>query len=174
MPMQKATLEGNILPKAKQKFLVDGFTDADIIYISRDVIQHTVGVIELPDQTRVPGGRRRAGEFTTTLQFARDTDRETFVKWSEMCIDRGERGVDPTYKRNATIIYERLFQGSPDTYNTGSNVPPVRARIYGVWPSQFTLPDHDINADEGDGDCMLEITLNYDDVEVVLRSSTTV
>ncbi len=40
----------------------------------------SIGVIELPDQTRVPGGRVRAGEFTVTLQFALDHDREAYLK----------------------------------------------------------------------------------------------
>lgn len=70
--MRKATLEGNIILKAKGRILVDGYQAADIMAITRDVIAHTVGVIELPDQTKVPGGRRRAGEFTVTIQFARD------------------------------------------------------------------------------------------------------
>lgn len=164
--MRKAELEGNILPKAKQRFLVDGMAGADIILLTRDVIEVAVGVIELPDQTRVPGGRKRAGEFNITLQFARDRDRNAYIDWHELCVDRGDRGIDPTYKRNATIIYMRLFQGSPGTFNSGSDVPPVRARLFGCWPSSYSLPDFDINSDEGDGDSNLEITMNFDNVEL--------
>lgn len=164
--MRKAVLEGNILPKAKQLFLVDGFPSAQIIDVTRDTIEMTLGVIELPDQTKVPGGRRRAGEFTKTFQFARDIDRETYYRWFMMSVDKGDSGIDPTYKRNCTIIMQRLFQGSPGTYNSGSDVPPVRVKLFGCWISRMTLGDMDINADEGDGDVMSEITCNYDDVEL--------
>ena len=138
--MRKAVLEGNILPKAKQRFLVDGYTGADIIYLTRDVIEMAVGVIELADQTRVPGGRIRSGDFTVTLQFARDKDRETYLDWFENCVDvpgdgsvGGGHGINPTYKRNATIIYYRLFTGSTQGYPSGSDSPPVVARLYGCW-----------------------------------------
>jgi hypothetical protein len=165
--MRKATLEGNILPRAKQRFLVEGMPGADIQYISRDVIPMEIGVIELPDQTRVPGGRRRAGEFTLTLQFGRNQDREAYLAWFNLCIDRGDRGISPAYKRNARLIYLRLFQGSPGTYNSGSDLPPVEVNVIGCWPSSMQLPDYDMTGDEGDGDTNLECTLNFDDVELV-------
>lgn len=142
-------------------------------------------VIELPDQTRVPGGRKRAGEFTVTLQMARNEDRQAYITWFNRCVDRntrhhrgdllnvdvgnlrGEQGVDPTYKRNGTITYLRLFRGNPGNYRgAGNDAPSVKATLYGCWPSSLKLPDMDINGDEGDGDCMLEVTLNFDDVEV--------
>lgn len=164
MPMQKNVLEQNDTIKAKQLFLVEGMVDAEIILLTRDPLEVSIGVIELKDQTRIPGGRRRSGEFGVTLQFGRNQDREVFREWFEMCQDEGERGVNPTYKRNGTILYERLFRGSPGTYNSGSNVPPVRARLIGLWPSQMNLPDYDISGDEGeDGSLTLELTLQFDD-----------
>jgi len=171
--MKKRALEGNILPKAKQRLLIDGYSATEIIHITRDVIEMSLGVIELPDQTKVPGGRKRAIEFTTTLQFARNNDREVYLDWFNKCIDSGrdDSGIQPDYKRNATIIYHRLFRGSPGNYNTGSDLPPVRARLYGCWPSSLKLPDGDINADEGDGDCMLEVTLQADDAELESQKS---
>jgi hypothetical protein len=160
--MKKARLEGNILPKAKQRFIVQGYPSADILYLTRDVIEMTLGVIELPDQTKVPGGRKRAGEFTLTLQFARNADREIYLDWFNKCVDTESSGIDPTYKRDATIIYERLFNGSPGNYNSGSALPPVRAALYGCWPSSVKLPDYDMNSDESDGDSKLEVTIQYD------------
>ena len=171
--MRKAVLEGNILPKAKQRFLVDGYTGADIIYLTRDVIEMAVGVIELADQTRVPGGRIRAGDFTVTLQFARNPDREAYLDWFEKCVDYpgtgdigGGNGISSTYKRNATIIYYRLFKGSNEGYPSGSDSPPVVARLYGCWPSSVKVPDYDINSDDGEADCSLEVTINFDDIFV--------
>lgn len=128
----------------------------------------SIGVIELPDQTRVPGGRVRAGEFTVTLQFARDHDREAYLKWFEMCKDAGTdtAGIDPTYKRNGYMTYLRLFTGSPGTYASGHQADPVKVELIGCWPSSMKLPDYDINSDESDGDCTLEVTLNFDDINV--------
>ena len=153
--MRKARLATNILPKAKQRLLIDGLSGADILYITRDVISMAVGVIELEDQTKVPGGRTRATEFTVTLQLANDEDRKAFFRWRRECIDIEGRGISPNYKRNGTVIFLRLHQGDN----------PVRVRLIGLWPSEMKIPDYDMNADEGDGDCRLEITLQCDDID---------
>lgn len=172
MVMRKSILEQNTVLKAKQRFLVDGMVGTDIILLTRDPLEITVGVIELPDQTRVPGGVRRAGEFGITLQFGRNPDREAFLRWHNMCVDKGERGIDPTYKRAGTIIYYRVFQGSPGTYDSGTDLPPVRARLFGLWPQSYNLPDMDLSADEGeDASCVMEITMSFDDAELESQQS---
>ncbi|MBD1864231.1 MULTISPECIES: hypothetical protein [Trichocoleus] len=51
----------------------------------------------------------------------------------------GDRGVDPAYKRNARIIFLTLFQGSPGTYNSVSDAPPLMARLPGCWISRMTI-----------------------------------
>lgn len=171
--MKKQKLEQNILPKAKQRFLVQGFPDAEILAISRDVISSEIGVIELPDQTRVPGGRRRAGDFTITVQFGRDEDRELFSSWYNLCMDQesGDRiGINPTYKRNATLIYLRLFSQDPGEYDSGRNLEPVIVSLTGCFPSTLSYPDYDMTSDEGDGYSQLELTINFDDVQQ--KSST--
>ena len=49
--------------------------------------------------------------------------------------------------------------------DSGSDLPPVRARLLGVWCSKLELPGLDVKADSGDdGDTILKATLNYDDV----------
>ena len=168
MVIRKAILEQNTALKSKQRFLVDGLVSADIVLLSRDPLEMSIGVIELPDQTRVPGGVRRAGEFGLTLQFGRNSDREVFRRWHMMCVDQGERGIDPTYKRSGTIVYYRVFQGSPGTFNSGSDLPPIRARLFGLWPQTINLPDMDLTADEGeDGSCVMEVTMSFDDADLV-------
>lgn len=166
--MRKATLEGNIILKAKGRIHVDGYNSADIMAITRDVIAHTVGVIELPDQTKVPGGRRRAGEFTVTVQFARDQDRTLFMDWAAKCIDGGteSNGISPDYKRDMTIIYCRLLSktGRASNNTNGNLLDNIRARVIGCWVSSYNLPDFDMNSDEGDGDSTMECTIQYDDV----------
>ena len=166
--MRKAVLEGNILPKAKQRFVIDGLPEGEIMWLTRDVINVALGVIDLPDQTKVPGGRRRAGEFTATLQFAQNQDREAMLDWFSESVDAGtDDGISPHYKKNGTIIYHRLFRGNPGLgANSGTDLPPVRAVIFGVWCSQYNLPDFDMNSDEGDGDCVMECTFQFDDAEI--------
>lgn len=163
--MQKRTLEGNILPRSKQRLLINGLPEG-IIHLTRDPIPMEVGVINLADQTRVPGGRIRSGDFAVEIQLARNEDRVAYRDWFLMCKDvPGDKGVDPKYKRDATLIFLRLFRGSPGTYDSGSDLPPVRARLFGVWPSKLELPQLDVKADNGeDADSILKITLNYDDV----------
>jgi hypothetical protein len=169
--VRKNVLEQNITPKAKQRLIIRDLPTT-IIHLTRDPIEMGVGVIELPDQTRVPGGRVRSGEFPVSLQFARDIDRNAYYQWFLMCKDSGgPRGISPGYKKDGTIIFYRLFQGTPGNSNAGSNAPPVRANLLGLWPSQMTIPDADIGADEGeDGDLTLEVTLQYDDVELQART----
>lgn len=41
--MRKAVLEGNILPKAKQRLTFEGISSGEIIHITRDVIEMSVG-----------------------------------------------------------------------------------------------------------------------------------
>lgn len=163
--MQKNTLEKNILPKAKQRLLVTGLPES-IIHLTRDPIPMEVGVINLADQTRVPGGRKRAGDFPVEIQFARNEDRQAYRDWFNMGVDAsGDRGINPRYKRDATIIFFRLFRGSPGVMDSGSDLPPVRARLLGVWCSKLELPGLDVKADNGDdGDTILKATLNYDDI----------
>ena len=71
--------------------------------------------------------------------------------------------IDDT--KNALIRYFRLFRGSPGVMDSGSDLPPVRVRLLGVWCSKLELPGLDVKADSGDdGDTILKATLNYDDV----------
>ena len=163
--MQKATLQGNILPKAKQRIIFNGLPEG-IIHLTRDPIPMEIGVINLADQTRVPGGRKRAGDFPVEVQFGRDEDRRAYIDWFNACVDReGDRGIDPKYKRDGVLIFYRLFRGSPGTFDSGSDLPPVKARILRCWPSKLEIPALDIKADNGDeGDTILKITINYDDV----------
>lgn len=174
MPLRKAVLEGNDTLKANQRFLVDGLVASNILYLTRDPLEISIGVVELPDQTRIPGGRKRAGEFGLTLQFARDQDREEYNRWFEACTDFEEFGVHPEYKRDATIIYYRLFQGRPNRADTGTEARPVQARVYGVWVSQLNFPDYDMNADEGDGSCILEVTMQFDSAELLTPDNTSI
>jgi len=156
--MRKRILEQNILPTAKQRIVVQGLAAADILLISRDPIDMKLGVIALPDQTRVAGGRRRAGDFKVTLQFAHDSDRTAFNQWFLQCVDDGTpTGINTNYKKDATMTYLRL-------YSSGKQA--VTVSLSGCWLSSTNLPNYEMDGDDGtNGDAKLEVTVNFDDVE---------
>jgi hypothetical protein len=108
--MQKQTLQQNIFKKAKQRFRVAGLPE--IVITQRGTIDVAVGAIELPDGTKVTGGRVEPGEFTITLHFSDDTSREAYLDWFEQAVDKGLGGVNPNYKRNAEIEFLRTFTGN--------------------------------------------------------------
>ena len=156
--MRKRILEQNILPTAKQRIVVQGLAAADILLISRDPIDMKLGVIALPDQTRVAGGRRRAGDFKVTLQFAHDSDRNAFNEWFKQCVDDGTpNGINANYKKDATMTYLRLYSGKQ----------AVTVSLFGCWPSSANLPNYGMDDDDGaNGDTKLEMTINFDDIEL--------
>lgn len=165
--MQKGTLQGNILPKAKQRFVVTGLTPC--IVITRDEIEVAVGAIELPDGTKTSGGRVEPGEFGVTLQFGDDVARRTYINWFNEAKDRGASGVSPNYKRSATLTFLRSFSDPPDiTSSSGSDLEKVEAIIRGVWCLSYTIPEGDIDATDGDGYTTLSCNLSYDDAEVII------
>ncbi len=161
--MRKRVLEQNILPTAKQRIVVQGLAAADILLISRDPIDMKLGVIALPDQTRVPGGRRRAGDFKVTMQFAHDPDRNAFNEWFKQCVDDGTpNGINANYKKDATMTYLRL-------YSAGKQA--VTVSLSGCWLSSTKLPNYEMDGDDGtNGDAKLEATVNFDDVELAENS----
>lgn len=156
--MRKRVLEQNILPTAKQRIVVQGLAAADILLISRDPIDMKLGVINLADQTRVPGGRRRAGDFKVTMQFAHDSDRNAFNEWFKQCVDDGTpTGINPNYKKDATMTYLQLYSGKQ----------AVTVSLFGCWLSSANLPNYGMDDDDGaNGDTKLEMTINFDDVEL--------
>jgi hypothetical protein len=166
MTLQKRRLEGNVTLKANQSFTVQGMNDAKNILITRDAISTEIGVIELPDQTRVPGGRQKSGDFSITLQFCNDQDRNAYARWYNQCIapSRDDHaGISPYYKRTAELTYYRLFSGDPGGYDSGTDLKPVHVKLFGCWPSTMELPEGDIDSDDGDAYCTLNMTINFDE-----------
>lgn len=167
--MHKNTMEQNVLKKGKQRFRVQGLPD--VIIITRDNIEVNTGAIELPDATKVAGGRVEAGEFNITLQFGDDYARNAYLGWLNQAVDRGRwqntTGVDPDYKRTAVVEFLRAFEGT-SSYNNASGNPrePVMAVLRGVWCMSYTIPDFDMDSADGDAFTTLECTLSYDNAEV--------
>ena len=163
--MQKSTMQQNILKKAKQRFIVTDLPP--VIVITRGTIDVGTGAINLPDGTKVAGGRVEPGEFTVTLQFGDDEARKAYIGWFNQAKDSGDDGINPNYKRNGEIRFLRSYKGSPSggLFNR-NDVGDVTAFVYGIWCQKYTIPDADIDAADGDGFTTLECTLSYDDAEV--------
>ncbi len=169
--MQKQTLQQNIFKKAKQRFRVAGLPE--VVITQRGTIDVAVGAIELPDGTKVTGGRVEPGEFTITLHFSDDISRESYLDWFEQAVDKGLGGVDPNYKRNAEIEFLRTFTGKPGQFaESGDDLKSAFADLEGVWCMKYTIPDADIDSTDGDGATMLECTISYDDARVVTRAAS--
>lgn len=177
--MRKASLSPNPFLQGKQRFIVEGLPECSRL-ITRDTISVELGVIERPDKTVVPAGRIATGEFNVTLDFADDLARQAYISWFNMCKDKvasasaatveaggtvqtststgSVPGIDPNYKKTATVIYHRLYQ------DPGGQQQPLKVRVYGCWPKSMTLPDLDIDGEE----CStLEVAISYDDVDIL-------
>lgn len=164
--MQKATLQANILPTAKFRFLVSDLPQS-VITMTRGELVSELGVINLQDQTRVAGGRQRAGDFEVEIQLGNPSDLKAYREWHKQAFDQPGKGIDPRYKRSATAKYLRLFEGTGGQYDASSDLQPLTVRLQGCWCSKLTLPKNDINADNGDGgDTILKATINYDSLVI--------
>lgn len=179
--MRKATLSPNPIPQNKQRFIVEDLPEANRI-ITRDNITIELGSAERPDKTVVPIGRINSGEFNVTLDFADDKARRDYVRWFEMCVDRGTslrqagaatrdltgqggdvrsrtygavEGINPKYKKLASIIYHRLYKADEQ---------PIVLKLVGVWPKSIEAPDFDMDGEEL---CTLSMSLSFDDAELI-------
>jgi hypothetical protein len=164
---QKQTLQQNVLTKSKQLFRVSGLPE--VVILERASLDVAVGAIELPDGTKVSGGRVEPGEFTVTLHMSDELSLEAYLDWFEQSVDAGTyaAGVHPNYKRNAEIEFQRLFVGQPASFSSsGDDLGKIFADIEGVWCSKYVIPEGNIDENDGDASLKMECTLNYDDVRI--------
>jgi hypothetical protein len=159
--MRKAVLSPNPFPQAKQRFLVDGLPESSHV-TTRDTIEIAIETADRPDGTKVPIGRTNPGEFKISIDLADDNVRRGYEGWADGCIDQGSRytysdsglGISEDYKRNATIIYYRLYQSrNPD-------MQPLKYRLIGCFITSRTLPDYQM---DGKDMAMYEFNISYDD-----------
>jgi len=159
--MRKAVLSANPFPQAKQRFLVDGLRESSHV-TTRDTIEIAIETADRPDGTKVPIGRTNPGEFKITIDLAEDAVRRDYEGWADSCIDQGSRysysdsgvGISPDYKRNATIIYYRLYKSDR------AEMQPLKYRLIGCFVTSRTLPDYQM---DGKDMAMYEFNLAYDD-----------
>jgi hypothetical protein len=159
--MRKAVLSVNPFPQAKQRFLVDGLDESTHV-VTRDTIEIAIETADRPDGTKIPIGRTNPGEFKISIDLAEDGVRRQYEQWADSCIDQGSRygygdtglGISPDYKKNATIIYHRLFASNdPD-------MQPLSYRLIGCFITSRTLPDYQM---DGKDLSMYEFNICYDD-----------
>lgn len=171
--MRRSVLNQNAILKGKYRFVVAGLDEANQV-ISVGDIESEVSAVEREDKTKVSAGRTGGGETDVVLDFASDEARNAYINWHKQCIDRAGstsdddlsiksdtingviRGVDPNYKRDAVLIYHRL-------YDSGSNLEkPVKISLIGCWARKISATGVEMNSEDA---AQLTITICYDDVE---------
>jgi hypothetical protein len=180
--MRKATLSPNPIPQNKQRFIVEGLKECNRV-ITRDNITLELAAADRPDKTSVPIGRIANGDFGITLDFADDLARRDYLKWFEMCVDKGSsmrqtgaatrdltgsviadakaktydsvEGINKDYKKLASVIYHRLYKGKEQ---------PIVLKLIGCWPKSIEAPDFDM---DGEDLCTLSMTISFDDAEII-------
>ena len=163
MPIRKRTSEDNILAQNNQQFLVRGLPRTLILY-EREAFTSTVGVIEKADGTYSPTGRRGPGEVNIKFQFASPEEWNAYREWHEQSIDQGDgNGINPQYKRNATVIFNRLYRGSPGDFNSGRDLPDVKIELIGCFLKEIAIPPGAIDSEE---ECIVEAVIAWDDIDL--------
>lgn len=164
----KGVLEGNIFHSNNQRLIITGIPES-IQIVQRDEISIEQDMIELQDKRNVPSGRNNPGEFNAQLQLASDITRDSMAAWYSLCLDRGQ-GISPNYKRQATLTYNRLFNGSPgsDYVGAGSNAAPFQLRIIGLWCRTMSFPEFTMESAEHS---LLTVGFSYDDVEPIYNQN---
>lgn len=164
--MKKSTLPRNPHLLQNQQFIVEGLSNADRI-VTRDEITVEIDTIDRPDKTVVPSGRINPGTLNITLDFADTQARAEYISWFNLCKDTGQSngvlglgasagGIDPNYKKSATIVYYRLYQD-----NTGTD-KVYQTQLIGCFPKNYKLPAYDMDKAET---AMLSLEIQYDDVQ---------
>ena len=156
----KSVLEGNIFRKSQVELLIDGLETAGIITTSIADITGEMDVITLPDNTQVPTGIDKPGEFEVEIQLAHRESLNALLTWAYQARDRSTNGVSPEYKRNGTIIYHRLFSGGGQTA-AGRALANERFRVTGLWVKSYNAPGGEMDSTE---DAVMQLTLCYDSI----------
>lgn len=163
MAIRKATSEDNVLLENNQEFIVQGLPRSLITY-TRDNFTSEIGLVEKADGTYSPTGRRGPGEMTVTFQFADPEVWDAYYSWHEMSIDQGDgNGINPQYKRPATIVYNRLYRGSPGEFGSGRDLPDRKVGLIGCWCRSLQMPGGDIASEE---ECIVEATIAWDNIDL--------
>jgi len=141
----KQTLKPDHIPVNKYKMLIAGVLALTFTKVSG--IEYTLGVADLPDRTRSPGGNANATEFTVEQPLHHLAEVAAMELWFEGCQDP----ISSTAKKAVTLIM---------TSGTGARIKTYT--MTGVWPSARKTPDLDY-ANDGDM-AVIEWTFQADDM----------
>ena len=171
--MRRSVLNPNAILKGKYRFVVRGLEEANECLSVGD-IESEVSAVEREDKTKVTGGRTGGGETDVVLDLASDTSRNAYLGWHKQCIDKAGGtaddgitipaaeingpaiGVSHEYKREAMIIYHRLYN-DPNTEEQ-----PVKIRLVGAWARKISFSGVEMNSEDA---AQATITICYDDVQ---------
>jgi hypothetical protein len=145
-----SSIKGVIAPDElavnKGKLLVAGFIP--ILFVEIKGLKAEMETADLPDATRVSGGRTKPGDFTAKLPAHHFAEVRLLEEWQKM----GQDPVDPDYKKSGTLIFLAKSDRKFKAWN-----------IKGMFVSGETLPDAEL-ANQGDA-AMVEFTFAYDDIK---------
>lgn len=156
----KSVLEGNIFRKSQVELLIDGYGTAGIITTSIGDITSENGLITLADNTQVPTGVEKPGEFDVEFQLAHQESLNNLIAWVYQARDLSNSGLSPEYKRNGTIIYHRLFSGGGQTV-AGRALKNEEFTVRGLWARSYDLPGGEMDSEE---DQIMKMTICYDSI----------
>lgn len=142
----KGVIAPDELAVSKGKLLVAGFIP--ILFTEIKGLKAELETADLPDQTRVSGGRTKCGDFTVKLPAHHFAEVRLLEEWHK----KSQDPVDPDYKKSATLIF---FAKSDRKFKAWN--------VKGVFVSGETLPDMDL-ANQGDA-AMVEFTMAFDDIK---------
>jgi hypothetical protein len=155
----KGVLVQNVFTKGNQQLIIAN-SKLEILVLTRDAIALEMGVIELADRTKIPGGRTYAGEFTSTIQLGNNALRDYFETWYEQSINTPKRDAKD-FKRDGELVYIRHNLDATGTEGgSAANLPIL---LKGMFVSKLEYPEFDMaGGDEGDADATLNVTFQYD------------
>ena len=126
----KGTIQANHVQLNKYELAVIGLPTLVITAISG--IEEELDVSEMPDRTRVSGGRTKPVEYDITIPLHHTLEQLALEQWFEQCKDP----VDPEHKKLGTLT---LFNQSGD--------PLVSFTLPDTFPTKRGLPDLELDND---------------------------
>jgi hypothetical protein len=143
----KGTIKADHMAVNKYQLTLIGLTTLTLTPIEVSGMEVEVGVIDLPDRTKVSGGQSSSTEFTMTIPMHHSSEIGAMEVWFQ----EGQDPVVATYKKAGTLTFQSI---------TGENEKSWT--LIGAWCSKRKLPDLSM---EDDGEmAVAEYTICVDEV----------
>jgi hypothetical protein len=146
--MVKGVITPDELSKNKGKLLIGGIP---ILFTKISAPTLELDTADLPDATRVSGGRSKPGDFTGSVPAHHFPE----VRFLEDLYKKGLDPVDPEYKKSATLIF---FSKTGTKFKSWN--------LKGCFCNKMTPPEHDLS---NSGEMAeVEVGFSFDDIEPVI------